>query len=265
MAIKAAYWATRLECPRVYSSLAKWGIGDVFNISIGQGDNAYTPVQMARYLATVANEGKRNQLSLVKGVSSEGLTKKRKPHMINLDDKSLLEDVKVGMHAVVTRSRQFGAINNDAFGKTGTAQRAGKINPPDEVEYVKRYLSAIAPGVSWENVQAEIDKMKKMKKYEDYSANDLVDTAVIKASNYKITSTDIDRYKRNYDSFAWFIAAAPVKNPKIATSTIIVQGGISSAAVSVCKDVIVKYQELDSTKEKEQPRKMSQKGINVVF
>lgn len=244
---------------------AKWGIGDVFNISIGQGDNAYTPVQMARYLATVANEGKRNQLSLVKGVSSEGLTKKRKPHMINLDDKSLLEDVKVGMHAVVTRSRQFGAINNDAFGKTGTAQRAGKINPPDEVEYVKRYLSAIAPGVSWENVQTEIDKMKKMKKYEDYSANDLVDTAVIKASNYKITRTDIDRYKRNYDSFAWFIAAAPVKNPKIATSTIIVQGGISSAAVSVCKDVIVKYQELDSSKEKEQPRKMPQKGINVVF
>lgn len=248
-----------------FFSQAKWGVGDTFNISIGQGDNAYTPIQMARYIATLANDGKRNQLSLIKGVSNEGLTNKRKPYMIKLDDKSLLDDVKVGMQAVVARSHQFGSLNNDAFGKTGTAQRAGKINPPDEVEYIKQHLSSIAPGVSWKDVQSEIDKMKKMKKYEDYSANDLVDTAVIKASNYKVTRTDIDRYKRDYDSFAWFIAAAPVKNPKIATSTVIVQGGVSSSAITVCKDVISKYNELDSSKEKVQPRKLSQKGSNVAF
>ena len=248
-----------------FFSQSKWGTGDAFNISIGQGDNAYTPIQMARYIATVANEGKRNQLSLIKGVSNEGLTNKSKPYMIKLDDKSLLDDVKVGMQAVVARSHQFGSLNNDAFGKTGTAQRAGKINPPDEVEYIKQYLSSIAPGVSWQDVQTEIDNMKKMKKYEDYSANDLVDTAVIKASNYKVNRTDIDRYKRDYDSFAWFIAAAPVKNPKVATSTVIVQGGISSVAITVCKDVIVKYNELDSSKEKEQPRKLPQKGSNVRF
>ena len=244
---------------------AKWGIGDIFNISIGQGDNAYTPIQMARYLATVANEGKRNQLSLVKGVSGEGLTKKKKPYMIKLNDKSLLDDVKVGMQAVVARSRQFGVLNDDAFGKTGTAQRSGKINPPDEVEYVKTYLSSIAPGVAWKDVQREIEKMKKMKKYEDYSPNDLVDTALIKASNYKVTRTDIDRYKRDYDSFAWFIAAAPVKNPQIATSTIIVQGGVSQVAVTVSRDVIVKYQDLDSNKEKIPPKKLSQKGENIAF
>ena len=75
---------------------------------------------MVRYLATLSNEGKRNQLSIVKGVSDQGMTKKRKPYAIKLDDKSLLEDVKVGMHEVVVRTNQFGSINNDAFGKTGT-------------------------------------------------------------------------------------------------------------------------------------------------
>lgn len=248
-----------------YFNQAKWGVGDIFNVSIGQGDNAYTPIQMARYLATLSNEGKRNQLSIVKGVSDQGMTKKRKPYAIKLDDKSLLEDVKVGMQQVVIRSNQFGSIDNDAFGKTGTAQRSGKINPPDEVEYVKQHLGAIAPGVSWSDVQGEIDKMKKTKKYEGFSSNDLVDKALIIASNYKVTRLDIDKFKRDYDSFAWFIAASPVKNPKIATSTILVQGGISSVAVQVSKDVITKYREIESSDEKEEPKKISQKGVNLAF
>ena len=248
-----------------YFNQAKWGVGDIFNVSIGQGDNAYTPIQMARYLATLSNKGERNQLSIVKGVSDQGMTKKRKPYAIKLDDKSLLEDVKVGMQQVVIRSNQFGSIDNDAFGKTGTAQRSGKINPPDEVEYVKQHLGAIAPGVSWSDVQGEIDKMKKTKKYEGFSSNDLVDKALIIASNYKVTRSDIDKYKRDYDSFAWFIAASPVKNPKIATSTILVQGGVSSVAVSVSKDVITKYREIESSGEKEEPTKLSQQGVNSAF
>lgn len=248
-----------------YFNQAKWGVGDIFNVSIGQGDNAYTPIQMARYLATVSNEGKRNQLSIVKGVSDQGMTKKRKPYAIKLDDKSLLEDVKTGMHQVVIRSNQFTSIDNDAFGKTGTAQRAGKINPPDEVEYVKQHLGAIAPGVSWTDVQSEIDKMKKTKKYEGFSSNDLVDKALITASNYKVTRSDIDKFKRDYESFAWFIAASPLKNPKIATSTILVQGGISSLSITVSKDVITKYKELEGNEEKEEPKKLSNRGVNVAF
>ena len=248
-----------------YFNQAKWGVGDIFNVSIGQGDNAYTPIQMVRYLATLSNEGKRNQLSIVKGVSDQGMTKKRKPYAIKLDDKSLLEDVKVGMHEVVVRTNQFGSINNDAFGKTGTAQRSGKINPPDEVEYVKQHLGSIAPGVRWDDVQNEIDKMKKTKKYEGFSSNDLVDKALIVASNYKVTRLDIDRFKGDYDSFAWFIAAAPIKNPKIATSTILVQGGTSMVSVQVCKDVIAKYQEIEGNDTKEEPNKLSQQGINIAF
>ena len=39
-----------------YFNLAEWTIADEFNIAIGQGDNAYTPLQMARYIATLGND-----------------------------------------------------------------------------------------------------------------------------------------------------------------------------------------------------------------
>lgn len=244
---------------------AKWGIGDIFNISIGQGDNAYTPLQMARYMATLANGGVRNQISLVKGVSGKGLTKKRKPAHINLEDKSLLEAAKQGMQAVVVRNGQFKSLNNDAFGKTGTAQRSGKINPKDEVEYIKSHLSSLAPNISWAQVEAEIAKMQKEKKYESFSAGDLVDTALIRASDYKISQGKIDSYKRDYESFAWFISAAPFENPKIANTTILVQGGITPGPIIVNKEVTEKYLELQQNMGTLKPEIISNNGANKDF
>ncbi|MGE9895660.1 penicillin-binding transpeptidase domain-containing protein [Anaerovoracaceae bacterium SGI.195] len=244
---------------------AKWSVGDIFNLSIGQGDNAYTPLQMARYIATIANNGERNQLSLVKGVSSEGLTKKKKTYKINLTDMSLLEDVKVGMNGVVERSHEFGFMGNDAFGKTGTAQRAGKINPKDEVAYVRDHLGSIAPGIKWEQVEKEIRNMQKEKAYEGLSPNDLVDSALIRVSNYKVSRDQIDEFKGDYDNFGWFIAAAPLDHPRIATSTMLVQGGTSAAAVPVNRDVIKKYLELSSTKSNVEPENLSQPGTNKAF
>ncbi len=58
---------------------AKWTVGDSFNISIGQGENAYTPVQMANYVATLGNSGERNQVSLIKAVEDQGNTEKKRP------------------------------------------------------------------------------------------------------------------------------------------------------------------------------------------
>src|SRR5699024_3900348 len=34
-----------------------WGITDTLDVSIGQGTNAYTPIQMANFIATLANGG----------------------------------------------------------------------------------------------------------------------------------------------------------------------------------------------------------------
>ena len=49
-----------------YFNQAKWSKGDTFNLSIGQGSHAYTPIQMANYIATLANGGYKNKVTLVK-------------------------------------------------------------------------------------------------------------------------------------------------------------------------------------------------------
>lgn len=244
---------------------AQWGIGDVFNLSIGQGDNAYTPLQMARYMATIANNGERNLVTIVKGVSSEGMNPQKKPYHIDLTDKSLIDDVKVGMNGVITRSSMFRSIDNDAFGKTGTAQRAGKINPKDEVAYVRNHLGSIAPGITWEQVEREIQNLQKKKEYEGLSPNDLVDSALIRASDFKVTRTDIDKFKGDYDNFGWFIAAAPLNDPKIATSTVLIQGGAAEKAMPVNRDVIQKYNEISSAKSNMGPEIISNPGLNKAF
>ena len=53
-----------------YLNFAKWSTADTFNISIGQGENQYTPAQMARFVAAIGNGGKLLELSVVDRVIS---------------------------------------------------------------------------------------------------------------------------------------------------------------------------------------------------
>ena len=47
-----------------------WQAGDVVQSAIGQSDNAFTPLQLANYAATLANNGKRMKVSTVKSILS---------------------------------------------------------------------------------------------------------------------------------------------------------------------------------------------------
>lgn len=87
-------------CKYSYFNQAQWTVGDEFNISIGQGDNAYTPLQMANYVATLGNYGVRNQVSIVKGIEGIGETEKDDPYTINVE-KEDMEKVIEGMRRVV--------------------------------------------------------------------------------------------------------------------------------------------------------------------
>ena len=52
--------------------------------AIGQGSNAYTPVQLARYVSTIANGGKNYSLTLInKVVDKDGKTVYKKESRIN--------------------------------------------------------------------------------------------------------------------------------------------------------------------------------------
>ena len=51
----------------------------------------------------------------------------------------------------------------------------------------------------------------------------------------------IDNGKGGYDYNAWTIAMAPADNPNIAVAVLLIQGGYSSNAAPVAKDIIADY------------------------
>ncbi len=118
-----------------YLNQAVWTLGDTMNISIGQGSNSYTPIQMANYIATVANDGYRHNVSVIKkGVSYDGrevvYTPKRESERVDLSNYDYLGYVRKGMK-LVSESDTHGLYANfpvEVGSKTGTAEKDG-LNP----------------------------------------------------------------------------------------------------------------------------------------
>lgn len=229
-----------------YFSNAKWGTGDSFNLSIGQGENAYTPVQLARYVAALADDGNVRQLTLTKSV--EGMDKQEtEPVKVENSNKDAYEIVREGMHLVAQGASGsgrgiFGNFPYSVAAKTGSAQKSGKINPPDEVEYIRQHLSGIAPGITFEQVEAEMKRLLSEESDIYKSESTAVRRAVINLAG--VTTERIDAYKSSYDAFAWFVAYAPVEDPQIAVAVLIYQGGSGGYAGPVAREIIGKYMEL---------------------
>jgi len=236
-------------CYYTYFNQMQWNQADTFNIAIGQGDNAYTTLQMANYMAALANGGINNGATLIVGNGSASDT----------DEKSRLdeEDVETVLEAMSSvTSDTDGSLYSVFFGfpysvaaKTGTAQRAGKIPVDDEKEYLREHLHLIAPGITMSQVEAEAERL--MDAYPDIygSESSALRRAVINLGGDGMTSDDIDRYKDSYDNFAWTVALAPADDPQIAVAVMIVQGGTSSNAAPVVREIIGRYGEISQWEE----------------
>ncbi|MDW7667308.1 MAG: penicillin-binding transpeptidase domain-containing protein, partial [Bacillota bacterium] len=116
-----------------YLNSAIWNYGDTMNISIGQGDNSYTPLQMARYTAALANGGYRKNLSIIK--KGTDYTEReilyqpvREEERINIDDYEYMDDITKGMMLVAEDSRIYRDFPITVAAKTGTAEKDG-VNP----------------------------------------------------------------------------------------------------------------------------------------
>ncbi|MDI3269837.1 MAG: penicillin-binding protein 2 [Bacillota bacterium] len=92
-----------------------WVPGDTVNASIGQGYNAFTPIQMAQMVATLAT-GERYRPYLVDAIlSPEGeVLWQQKPELLNRVDlpESDLQAVRKGMLAVTSYNPHFGAVDS---------------------------------------------------------------------------------------------------------------------------------------------------------
>lgn len=137
------------EIVYTYLNFARWTTSDAFNLSIGQGENAYTPAQMVRYISAIANGGYLNKLYLVqKSISADYSkvdVKEQKSEKINFVDSNNLDHLVTGMKRVVTDGtarKVLGDLNVSIAAKTGTAQKSTKIPTENEYEYLMSHLSS---------------------------------------------------------------------------------------------------------------------------
>ncbi len=107
----------------------KWYAGETISIGIGQGYNAYTPIQLAQATATVANNGVMFRPHLVRHIIETRSGERRliepqpirdlqlKPQNIDVIRRAMVGVIKEG-----TGARAFAGAPYEAAGKTGTAQ-----------------------------------------------------------------------------------------------------------------------------------------------
>lgn len=186
-----------------YFNFAKWGVGDTFNLAIGQGENAYNPSQVVRYVAALANGGYLVNLNVVNKVeTSNGKIAEvanRRLDKISFKNNSNLNDIKIGMVNVSTQG-----LAKDAFGnfpikvatKTGTAEKSGKIPTEKEYDYLMKHLSSYS-----------LDKNKVLERYNKLKAdkereltNEKIKDLKTKISDTSISSDQRDKYQKELEA-----------------------------------------------------------------
>ena len=114
----------------------EWQAGNTPQAAIGQSDNAFTPVQLATYTATLANNGTRLKTHLVSKITSydnsEVISDFSKPQIARKStfSEKNLKIVQNAMRGVArdyegTAYSVFGDYKVDIAAKTGTAENAG--------------------------------------------------------------------------------------------------------------------------------------------
>ena len=107
----------------------KWYAGETISVGIGQGYNAYTPLQMAQAMAAIANNGAMYRPHLVNYVENirsgaRTLVEPRLERAIALKPENLefIQRALAGVNIEGTGARAFAKAEYTSAGKTGTAQ-----------------------------------------------------------------------------------------------------------------------------------------------
>jgi len=168
---------------RYKEEFRRWYPADVVSIGIGQGYNAYTPLQMANATAILANDGTAFKPHLVQQIIDAKTGKTRaidpQPDRTLPFSKEYFEYVKGGMQGVMkpggTAAKLGVGLSYTMAGKTGTAQ------------------------------------VLQIKQGAKYNASALAE---------------------QYRDHSWFIAFAPVEQPRIAVAVIVENAGWGAAAAA---------------------------------
>lgn len=107
----------------------KWFAGETISIGIGQGYNAYTPLQLATAIATIANDGVMFRPHIVNYLEDNRTLERTaiEPNPLRtLDVKkqhlAVIQQALIGVNKEGTSARSFIGAEYVSAGKTGTAQ-----------------------------------------------------------------------------------------------------------------------------------------------
>lgn len=133
---------------KMHPDASYWAPGDTLNAAIGQGDNEFSPLQMAKYISMLANGGNKIDVSIIKTIRNADGTEESRDNInkfvkqklgLSDDDSENLninqENLKVvleGMRSVTeegTAASIFKDFEIAVGGKTGSAEAPGnKVN-----------------------------------------------------------------------------------------------------------------------------------------
>lgn len=141
--------ASRESKAALHPDSTNWNPGDTLNAGIGQGDNEFSPLQMAKYISMLANGGKNIDVSIVKTIRNADGSEVSKNEInefvkqkLGLEDDTTgdlninpenLRVILEGMRSVTdeqgTASSVFRNFEIEVGGKTGSAEAPGnKVN-----------------------------------------------------------------------------------------------------------------------------------------
>jgi len=110
----------------------RWYPGETISVGIGQGYNAYTPVQLAQAVATLANNGAMFRPHLVSHVDNPRTGEHRyfEPELVRQvplqpEHVAFIKQAMAGVNIEGTAARSFVGAQYTSGGKTGTAQVIG--------------------------------------------------------------------------------------------------------------------------------------------
>ncbi len=143
----------RLFEPGCYETDRPWSVGDMMNLSVGQGDLQATPLQLATAYAAIANGGEvvRPHLGMEAEDASGAQTQAFEPaprRQVELDETTratIMEGLReAAMEPGGTSYPTFGGYPVEIAGKTGTAEKTDQedqswyaaVAPADDPEYV---------------------------------------------------------------------------------------------------------------------------------
>lgn len=231
-----------------YFNLAKWQTGDSFNLSIGQGDHKYSPIQMARYVSAIANDGYLNKANIVSSIETADKTSSRAvekvSEKIELNNYGNLSFIRQGMEDVTdegSASNYFRNFPIKVVSKTGTAQKSGRIPVADEEAYLLQYMGSF--GVN-KNEVIELTNKLETEDNHRLKRHIYMQRAILEL-NPNMDLERIHQFKDKYDPFAWFVSYAPAEKPEIAVVTLLFQGGHGGFGSAIARDVYAEYFNLE--------------------